>query len=203
MQIGSIENRPRFEHSASAPRVVVMAGGKLKKRADENATRVKLLHRALLCSTLLFVLLRLVLRRATAHLLIYALFAVTSAAAWFCYRSLAHIAAPTYDRDGVLVDAGADLSLGGTTSYYHDVIYVAVFLFVSTALVSDWLWLVALVVPAYATYALWAWVILPWIFTPTADEEEANRRMRESKEERKARERAERRAENRRRGRRM
>ena len=65
------------------------------------------------------------------------------------------------------------------------------------------LWLVALVVPAYATYALWAWVILPWIFTPTADEEEANRRMRESKEERKARERAERRAENRRRGRRM
>ena len=75
------------------------------------------------------------------------------------------------------------MSLGGTTSYYHDVIYVAVFLFVSTALVSDWLWLVALVVPAYATYALWAWVILPWIFTPTADEEEANRRMRENKEE--------------------
>ena len=56
-------------------------------------------------------------------------------------------------------------------------------------------------VPAYATYMLWAKIILPWIFTPTADEAEANARMNETTEQRKKRELTERRAERRGRGR--
>ena len=131
----------------------------------------------------------------------YPLFATAASSAWFCYASLAHIGAPTYDASGALVDGGADLSLGGMSSYYHDVVYVSSFALFATAFVSDWFWLVGLVIPGFATYKLWADIILPWIFTPTAEEEEANARMHETKEQRKKREKQEKRAERRGRGR--
>ena len=86
------------------------------------------------------------------------------------------------------------------TSYYHDIIYVSAFVLITTAAFSDWFWLVGLVVPGFATYKLWADIILPWIFTPTQDELDANARMKETKEERRKREKAEARAANRRRG---
>jgi hypothetical protein len=71
-------------------------------------------------------------------------------AAWFCYTSLAFIAGPSYDESGALVDGGADLTIGGMSSYYHDIVYVAVFLLLATALVSDWFWFIGLVVRCYA-----------------------------------------------------
>ena len=70
----------------------------------------------------------------------------------------------------------------------------------ATAAFSDWFWLVALIIPGFATYKLWADIILPWIFTPTQDEMEKNARMKETKEERRKREKKEAKAENRRRG---
>ena len=179
-----------------------MAKSNQKKRAEENLARLTLLFRALVASVACHAAVRLGVYRATTIWWVhYPLFAVAAGSAWFCYASLAHIGTPTYDASGVLVDAGADLSLGGMSSYYHDIVYVAVFLLVATALVSDWFWLLGLAVPAYATYMLWAKIILPWIFTPTADEAEANARMNETKEQRKKRELKERRAERRGRGR--
>ena len=123
-----------------------MARANAKRRADENAARMKLLFRLLVGAIVVFALVRLVLYRATARWWHCGLFATAAGSGWFCYSSLAFIAAPAYDSSGALIDGGADLSIGGMSSYYHDVIYVAVFLLVSTALVSDWFWLVGLVV---------------------------------------------------------
>ena len=170
-----------------------MAKANAKKRAEENAARISRLFYVLLGSIVIFTAVRLVLYRATTRWWFQpTMGALTAGAAWFCYRSLAYIAAPSFDAGGALTDGGADLSMGGMSSYYHDVIYIAVFLLLSTALVSDWFWLLGLVVPGYALYMLWTSVLAPWIFNPTADELEAKNRSSESREDKRKRERAER-----------
>ena len=123
-----------------------MAKANAKKRAEENKARVALLFRVLVGSIATFAVVRLGLYRASSAWWHYVLFAITSGSAWFCYTSLAFIASPSYDANGALVDGGADLTIGGMSSYYHDIIYVAVFLLVTTAVVSDWIWLIGLVV---------------------------------------------------------
>ena len=178
-----------------------MAGDKSKKRAEKNTARLKLLFRTVAGSVLFHVLLRLVWKGSTASAWIhYPLFATAATSSWFCYSSLNHHGAPTYDPAGNLIDGGSDLGLGGMTSYSHDIIYVSAFVLITTAAFSDWFWLIALIIPGFATYKLWADIILPWIFTPTQDEMERNARMKETKEERRKREKKEAKAENRRRG---
>lgn len=165
--------------------------------------RLSLLRRAILIAAGSHFLVRLVAYRASATWWVHwPAFLLATCVSWFCYASLRNVGTPTWDPAGALVDGGGDLTLGGMTSYYHDIIYVAVFCLVTTAFISDWVWLAFLSIPGFATYKLWADLILPWIFTPTADEAEANARENETKEQRKKRERQERRQENRRGGRR-
>lgn len=128
-----------------------MAKANAKKRAEENKARIALLFRVLVGSIVTFAVVRLGMFRASSRWWHYPLFAMTAGAAWFCYTSLAFIAAPSYDASGALEDGGADLSIGGMSSYYHDIVYVAVFLLVSTALISDWFWLIGLVVRSVLT----------------------------------------------------
>ena len=177
-----------------------MAKGNAKKRAEDNVARLSALRRVILFAVGAHFLVRLVVYRGTTTWWVHwPLFAFAACASWFCYASLRNVGAPTWDASGALVDGGGDLTLGGMSSYYHDIIYVSVFCLVAAALVSDWFWLAFLSIPAFATYKLWADLILPWVFTPTADEAEANARMNETREQKKKRERQERRAENRRR----
>ena len=138
-----------------------MAKGNAKKRAEENIARLSLLRKVVLGAVVSHAAIRLAWFRASAIWWVhYPLFATAASSAWFCYASLAHIGAPTYDASGALVDGGADLSLGGMSSYYHDVVYVSSFALFATAFVSDWFWLVGLVIPGFATYKLWADICL-------------------------------------------
>ena len=50
-----------------------------------------------------------------------------------------NVGAPTWDASGALVDGGGDLTLGGMSSYYYDIIYIGVFCLCRGA-VSDWIW---------------------------------------------------------------
>lgn len=52
---------------------------------------------------------------------------------------------PTYTERGEIEDGGADLSLGGLTGYYHDLIYISIFVQLAS-LISGYFWLVFLVV---------------------------------------------------------
>ena len=54
-----------------------------------------------------------------------------------------HLTEPTYAGNGEIEDGGANLSLGGVTGYYHDLIYLAVFVQL-TSLISKYFWLVFL-----------------------------------------------------------
>ena len=52
---------------------------------------------------------------------------------------------PAYDVNGELMDAGDDLTMGGTCEYLHDGIYLTAFVQILSPFLSDWLWLVFLV----------------------------------------------------------
>lgn len=98
-------------------------------------------------------------------------------------------AAPAYNAAGELVYAGQDLHTGGVLSYFHDVVYVSIFVQLGGAF-SDWFWLAFLAVPAYALYALLVHVALPYWNQPRLEdlpEGEAERRRREKRERQAAR----------------
>lgn len=72
------------------------------------------------------------------------------------YLWLSSLAVPTYDASGDLAGGGADLSSHGSLSdYAFDIIYVLVFVQLTT-IISDYFWLVVLVVPLFAGYKLFA-----------------------------------------------
>ena len=106
-----------------------MANQGAKKRVEENAKRMRTLRIVFivgLCALLLARVLLLVRGKSTsAWLWVGSLLSL--ATNWFMYSSIAGFAAPSYGADGELIDGGSDLSMGGMCSYYHDILYVSVF----------------------------------------------------------------------------
>ena len=76
---------------------------------------------------------------------------------------------PTYAASGEILDGGAELTLPGATGYYFDVIYICVLVQVATIL-TDWAWLLFLLVPSYGLYQLYRHVIGPWLASKSATE---------------------------------
>lgn len=101
-------------------------------------------------------------------------FALAGAVATLALLALKkHAEATTDPRTGALLDAGGDLSeVGGTTSSFHDAVYVS-----SAALLLgakyDAALLLLLLFPVYGGVAFWNGVLRPFIFTPTAAEARA------------------------------
>eukprot|EP00128_Syssomonas_multiformis_P011979 Colp12_sorted_trinity150504_noHs@10112 len=114
----------------------------------------------------------------------WVLFALSTLAYWGCYGLLASAARPTFSESGELLDGGHDLSVGGLTEYYKDILYVTMFTQVCSTY-SDNFWFLWLVVPAFAGFKLWTGVIAPWIFAPAPEEgpmDEKTRKKLEKKE---------------------
>ncbi|MCO5558395.1 hypothetical protein L7F22_011976 [Adiantum nelumboides] len=96
------------------------------------------------------------------------------------------MAKASYDESGELIDGGFDMSGEGLVSYLHDVLYITVFVQISSIL-SDKLWLVYLVIPIFALYKLWQLVLYPYIFQSSSeDTEDAKARKKREKMERKS-----------------
>ena len=82
------------------------------------------------------------------------------------YSALQAVARPVYDESGALVDGGGDLNLGGVTSYYHDLIWLAAAVQVGS-LLSRRAWWLFLVVSALlragtthaASLSLYSWAV--------------------------------------------
>lgn len=118
----------------------------------------------------MYVGLRLGWFRSTAGWKHYLAYLLTSAVSALCYRSISSMAKPTYGPNGELLDGGADLSMGGTLEYLHDVLYITVFVH-TASIITDWFWLAYLVIPVYAGYMLWIYVIYPYVFATRPDEQ--------------------------------
>ncbi|KAF5833791.1 hypothetical protein DUNSADRAFT_9776 [Dunaliella salina] len=122
-----------------------------KKRLDQNAKRMRNLRIAFVIGVLAQLSVRgLALTRGTSiPSWLWVGTALSIAISWFTFSSIAAFAAPTWGKDGELVDGGADLSMGGMCGYYHDILYISV-----TSLLSSWFWMFYLLIPAYGLYKL-------------------------------------------------
>lgn len=89
-----------------------------------------------------------------------------------CYFMLSRAAAPTYaplEKGGGLVSGGTDMGQAGVIEYTWDMLYVTMFVQLSTGFISDLFWLVYTIPPCVAFYYAWTKIIYPWISKP--DEE--------------------------------
>lgn len=164
-----------------------MANQGAKKRVEENAKRLSFLFQVILMATVIHCGVRLGVKRSSATWINYTAAAGSVAAQTFAYGVMKNAAAPTYGANGELIHAGADLKMGGIMEYCTDLILIVAVLQILTS-ISDWLWLLILVVPAFGLYMFWVHIAAPWIFAPVPEEEEETDAMRKKREkmERKA-----------------
>eukprot|EP00316_Scyphosphaera_apsteinii_P022466 CAMPEP_0119312478 /NCGR_PEP_ID=MMETSP1333-20130426/26631_1 /TAXON_ID=418940 /ORGANISM="Scyphosphaera apsteinii, Strain RCC1455" /LENGTH=153 /DNA_ID=CAMNT_0007317107 /DNA_START=66 /DNA_END=527 /DNA_ORIENTATION=- len=66
-------------------------------------------------------------------------------------------------------NSGSDLDDKGVIEYVRDLLYVTMFVQLTTGFISDWFWLFAMVPPCVGTYFAWVKVIYPWISKPDND----------------------------------
>lgn len=137
-----------------------MARASAKNRLRQNKQRLRVLQLLLLGVNAAY-LARLAIKRFPPVDTV--LVVLNNAVMYIAYATLSSAATPNYDvTSGELVDAGADLSSAGVLEYCNDLVYVcgATQLLAS---VSQWFWLLALVVPAFAGYKAWRHVIRPYV----------------------------------------
>ena len=93
-----------------------------------------------------------------------------------CYYILSSSASPKYaplEKGGALISGGLDLSTpGGVLEYTWDMLYITIFVQLTTGFVSDLFWLLYLIPPSVGTYFLWVKVIYPWISKPDEEKPE-------------------------------
>lgn len=158
-----------------------MAKAGAKKRVEDNRRRLQLLRQAITAANVLHLACRLLIFRGSVGTSHWLGLGLTSTIYLICYRGLAQAAEPTYSASGDIEDGGADLNLGGLTGYYHDLIYLSVFVQLAS-LLSSYFWLTYLLVPGYGSYLLWKHVLEPFIFTPHEDEVQETAAMAKRRE---------------------
>lgn len=92
-----------------------------KKRLEQNQGRLAALRIAILVTTALYIVMRLVIRASTRSGWHWFGLVVTLMAHGASYLAIAAAAQPTYSDTGALLDGGGDLNKG-TASAYHDVL---------------------------------------------------------------------------------
>eukprot|EP01121_Diplochlamys_sp_Union-15-3_P010228 TRINITY_DN2851_c0_g1_i4.p1 TRINITY_DN2851_c0_g1~~TRINITY_DN2851_c0_g1_i4.p1 ORF type:complete len:186 (+),score=27.32 TRINITY_DN2851_c0_g1_i4:48-560(+) len=151
-----------------------MANAAAKKRAQRNTQIISTLNKQQLLFLIPFLLIRVIWWWPSFTWLHIIGSTILLIANWYCFSSLKAYAKPSYSESGELIDGGADLDMKGLVEYHWDVLYITWFCFVTT-LISDWFWLVFLVVPAFALYKIWFEVLYPtW---------QAKRMMEQQREE--------------------
>jgi hypothetical protein len=137
-----------------------MAGSNAKKRLEANRGRLRALALAAGTTTLVFLAVRLFLRKTTATTQgTYGGLAATLLVHLASYAVVAGAAAPTYDARGGLVDGGMDLARtplpNRSAAVGLDLLYLTCLVQIFAALSPLGFWLYALV-PAYAFYCVLA-----------------------------------------------
>ncbi|TPX64448.1 hypothetical protein SpCBS45565_g05863 [Spizellomyces sp. 'palustris'] len=132
-----------------------MAKGSAKKIHEKNTQTLSTVLKTHVGVTVFYILWRVFFlwsSLSTWHIIGWAL---ANALFVWLYRSLGASAAPSFGPNGVLEDAGADLSAEGLVAYMFDIIYIGWFVLVATAVISDKLWWTYLVVPGFAAYKIY------------------------------------------------
>jgi len=137
-----------------------MAKSSEKKRIAENSKFLSRLGVGIGVSNALYVVVRLVLKNSSCTSWNYVAFAISSGLLYVTYTGLKSALEPSYDIYGKLIFAGSDLAQGGALSYYQDVAYLCMFA-LSLGSITNYAWLVMLLIPLYAAYLFYTYVLGP------------------------------------------
>ncbi|CAA0820001.1 Protein of unknown function (DUF788 [Striga hermonthica] len=164
-----------------------MANQGAKKRKEENARHMKNLLRLIIASNAIYLVIRIGVFYSSftwKHLVGLIL---TSLAYFIPYQQLNSMAMPTFSDDGELLDGGFDMSTGGICGYLHDVIYITLFVQLSS-IISEKFWYIYLVIPGFAAYQLFG-LVKGFLSHSSegAEEDEKTRKKREKMEKRASR----------------
>mmetsp|Transcript_5651 Transcript_5651/g.9761 ORF Transcript_5651/g.9761 Transcript_5651/m.9761 type:complete len:176 (+) Transcript_5651:92-619(+) len=164
-----------------------MAKASAKKCLESNTKILRRHLYAILLANALFLAVRAVWMNHSFSYWHWAGFASLVVCYYVCYKSLASSAEAEYDDEGKLIDGGTDLAtVQGLSEYAFDVIYVGIFVQLG-AILTDWFWLVWLIIPGFAFFKLWTLVLWPFFFAPRPEEpeeDEKKKRKRERQERR-------------------
>ncbi|KAJ8737017.1 hypothetical protein PYW07_000288 [Mythimna separata] len=99
-----------------------------------------------------------------------------------CYQMMRYISRPTYSDSNQLIDPGLDLNMeGGMGEHVKDIVILSSITHVLAA-VSNYFWLLLLLLPARAFWLLWTNVLGPWFFQEAPQDTEQDEKKKKKME---------------------
>jgi hypothetical protein len=102
----------------------LQANAAQKKLAASNAHTLRTHRYAFLAVNLIFMVFRLVLRRASSTWTLYIMYFLSAGLAGWLQFQLESVGRPVYDERGQVVSSGSNLGQAGLTEYMFDVLYL-------------------------------------------------------------------------------
>ncbi|PBC25341.1 transmembrane protein 208 [Apis cerana] len=103
------------------------------------------------------------------------------------YQFMKYIAHATYSESGQLLDSGIDLNMeGGIAEHIKDLIILTSGVQV-LSLISNYFWLLWLLVPLRGGWMLWKQILAPWFFAPAPEQPEVSEKKQRKLEKKMAR----------------
>ncbi|OAD58416.1 hypothetical protein WN48_10915 [Eufriesea mexicana] len=103
------------------------------------------------------------------------------------YQFMKYIARVTYSESGQLLDSGIDLNMeGGIAEHIKDLIILTSGVQV-LSLISNYFWLLWLLVPLRGGWMLWKQILAPWFFSPAPEQPEISEKKQRKLEKKMAR----------------
>ncbi|KAG7211269.1 hypothetical protein KM043_010576 [Ampulex compressa] len=103
------------------------------------------------------------------------------------YHFMTYIARATYSESGQLLDSGIDLNMeGGIAEHVKDLIILASGIQV-LSLISNYFWLLWLLVPIRGGWMLWKQILSPWLSAPSQEQPEISEKKQRKLEKKMAR----------------
>ncbi|XP_012058321.1 PREDICTED: transmembrane protein 208 [Atta cephalotes] len=90
------------------------------------------------------------------------------------YQFMSYMARATYSESGQLLDPGVDLNMeGGIAEHFKDLIILTSGVQI-LSLISNYFWLLWLLVPLRGSWVLWKQILAPWFFAQPQEQSEMN-----------------------------
>ncbi|KYQ47260.1 hypothetical protein ALC60_13745, partial [Trachymyrmex zeteki] len=90
------------------------------------------------------------------------------------YQFMSYMARATYSESGQLLDPGADLNMeGGIAEHFKDLIILTSGVQI-LSLISNYFWLLWLLVPLRGSWVFWKQILAPWFFAQPQEQSEMN-----------------------------
>ncbi|KAI8430969.1 hypothetical protein MSG28_001065 [Choristoneura fumiferana] len=99
-----------------------------------------------------------------------------------CYRMMTYISRPTYADNSQLIDPGLDLNMeGGMGEHVKDIVILTSITHV-LSVISNYFWLLLVLLPLRAFWLLWTNILGPWFFQEAPQDNEQDEKKRKKME---------------------